>query len=217
MVVVTFDVKHMIDLMFYLGALLVLVGGILSARMTTGSIRRTKRSSAIKTDALFLSFTSPGFKRFSMFNSPDELGFGIYEALALEQVGAINDIKPRVDVNLTLYPNWPEAYLSAARYYAIIGDEKKARDYLSIADTISKANSKYTNRISLLSPDAIEEIISKEHKIKNTTSIDKIFEEIRNKPYQLLQVRSLFVLLYGVCLVFLSILINIVNQFKLFS
>lgn len=215
MTLAIFNIKHIVGLTFYLGALFVLLGGVLSARMTTGSIRRTKRSAATKTDALFLSFSSPGFKRFSIFNSPDELGLGIYEALALEQIGAINDVKPRVDMNLVLYPNWPEAYLSAARYNAVIGDTKKAHDYLSVADTISKAKSKYSNKISLLSPEVIEAIISKDPKIKNTTSIDKMFEEIRNKPYQLLLVRSLFLLLYGIFLLFLSLMLVVI--FKPFS
>ncbi len=46
---------------------------------------------------------------------------GVYAALALEQVGAIADIKPHVEVNLRLYPEWPATYLSAARYCALVG------------------------------------------------------------------------------------------------
>lgn len=208
--------EDVIILMFYLGGAITFLGAFFGTRMTTTSIKRTKRSGATKTDALFLSFSSPGFKRLSMFNSPDNIGLGIFLALSLEQIGAINDIKPRVDVNLSLYPNWPESYLSAARYYAIIGEEKKARDYLSVADTISgSANKKQSTKIDLLTPESIESIIRNNQITKNITSLDEIFEEIRDKPYQLLLARSFLIMFYGLGLLFISMLLVI--TFKPFN
>ncbi len=81
------------------------LGGVCGHWMLRQSTKRTINSKATKLDAFFLASSSPGFSRFSIFNSPDTIGIGVYTALALEQVGAINDIQLQVDVNLKLYPD----------------------------------------------------------------------------------------------------------------
>jgi hypothetical protein len=189
------------------------LGGVCGLWMLRQSTKRTKNCKATKLDALFLASSSPGFSRFSILNSPDTIGIGVYAALALEQVGAINDIKPQVDVNLKLYPDWPAVYLSAARYSALIGDKQKARDYLSVAKTLTDGQ-RVINDIPQLGMSVVEELIAAEsHSIQSSTSIDAMHEELRKKPHQLVLARSITVLLAGLGLLLGGFLLLIARSF----
>lgn len=173
---------------------------------------RTKQTKATKVDALYLSYTSPGFSRFSVFNSPDNVGFGVYAALALEQVGAIKDIEPHIEVNLQLYPEWPATYFSAARYYALIGEKQKARDYLSIANTLTDSR-KMTADIPQLEKSVVEALItSQTQPLPNKSSLDSMFEELRKKPYLLILARSTRLLLLGLGLLFVGLLLHVTRS-----
>lgn len=190
-----------------------LLGGISGLWMLRQSTKHTKSSKATKLDAMFLASSSPGFSRFSILNSPDTIGIGVYAALALEQVGAINDIKPQVDVNLKLYPDWPATYLSAARYSALVGDKQKARDYLSVAKTLTDGQ-RLINDIPQLDLPVIEGLITTEPRpIQSSTTIDALHEELRKKPQVLVLARSITVLLAGLGLLFGGFLLLIARSF----
>ena len=177
------------------------------------SVKRTKNLQATKLDALFLAFSSPGFSRFMIFNSPDTLGIGVYAALALEQVGAIKSIEDYIKVNLKIYPDWALTYLSAARYYALINNEQKVKDYLSIASTLM-GNQNVINDVDLLTPSEIEKLISVENDSSKSTTItlDSLFDEIRQHPLQLFLVKSQTFLIYGLCTVFVGVLVLLVKN-----
>ncbi|HKR82238.1 MAG TPA: hypothetical protein VJR27_04555 [Candidatus Saccharimonadales bacterium] len=195
------------------GLIAALIGGISAFYMLIHSTKRTKQTKATKLDALYLSYSSPGFSRFSMLNSPDTMGMGVYAALALEQVGAINDIKSHIEVNLKLYPEWPATYLSAARYCALIGEKQKARDYLSVANTLADSQ-KITADIPQLEKSVIEALIASEAQPQqSTTSLEAMFEELRKKPHLLILARSVWLLLLGLGLVFVGVLLHIARGF----
>ncbi len=165
--------------------------------MLIRATKRTKQTKVSKLDALYLSYSSPGFSRFSTLNLPDNLGIGVYAALALEQVGAIADIKYQVEVNLRLYPEWPATYLSAARYCAIVGEKQKASDFLSVTNTLADSQ-KFTVDIPQLEKSVVEALITSESQPRpSTTSIGIMFEEVRKKPHLLILARSVWLLLLG--------------------
>ncbi len=195
------------------GLIAALIGGISAFYMLIRATKRTKQTKATKLDALYLSYSSPGFSRFSMLNSPDTLGMGVYAALALEQVGAIGDIKPHVEVNLKLYPEWPGTYLSAARYCALVGDKQKARDYLSVANTLADSQ-KLTTDIPQLEKSVVEALVTSEvQPLQNTTSLETMFEELRKKPHLLVLARSVWLLLLGLGLLFIGVLLHMARSF----
>lgn len=185
--------------LYTVGIITAAVGGLVSVWMNKRSFASTARGEATRLDALYLACSVPGFSRFSALNQPDGNGNGIYAALALEQIGAIDDMKPFVEVSFQLYPNWPATYLSAARYAALNGEGQKARDYLSVAKTLS-ADQKSTFDIPQLSVPAIERLIeSQAEPAAATTSIASIFTaEIRKKPFQLIAARSTQLLMIGI-------------------
>jgi ABC-type Fe3+-siderophore transport system permease subunit len=194
------------------GLIAALIGGISAFYMLIRSTKRTKQTKATKLDALYLSYSSPGFSRFSMLNSPDTLGMGVYAALALEQVGAIADIKPHIDVNLRLYPEWPATYLSAARYCALVGEKQKARDYISVANTLTDSQ-KSTSDIPQLEKSVVEALITSEvQPLPSTTSLETMFEELRKKPHLLVLARSVTALLAGLGLIFGGILLHMIRS-----
>ncbi len=193
------------------GLIASILGAVSGLYMLSRSIRHVKQSKATKLDALFLSYSSPGFSRYSIFNSPDTIGIGVYAALALEQVGAMKDVEPYVILNIQLYPDWPEAYLLAARYSALNGQTQKARDYLSIANTLLNGQKLNPNLPQLDMP-IIEELIKlPTQALVNTTSLLTIYEELRDKPHLLIVARSLRLLLLSVGLLFIGILLFIVK------
>lgn len=195
------------------GLIAAFIGGISAFYMLIRATKRTKQTRATKLDALYLSYSSPGFSRFSMLNSPDTLGMGVYAALALEQVGAIADIKPHVEVNLRLYPEWPATYLSAARYCALVGEKQKARDYISVANTLADSQ-KLTSDIPQLEKPVVEALISSEvQPPPSTTSLETMFEELRKKPHLLVLARSVWLLLLGLGLLFSGVLLHIARSF----
>ena len=188
--------------------------GVISAYyMLIRATKRTKQKKATKVDALYLSYSSPGFSRFSIFNSPDTIGMGVYAALALEQVGAIADIKPHIEVNLRLYPEWPATYLSAARYFALVGEKQKARDYILVANTLADSQ-KSAIDIPQLEKSVVEALITSEVKPPpSTTSVEAMFEELRKNPHQLILARSLRLLLLALVLFFVGVLLHITRIF----
>ena len=195
------------------GVITAIIGGGCSIWMLTQSTKRTKQSKATKLDALFLASSSPGFSRFSLLNSPDTIGIGVFTALALEQVGALNDIRPQIEVNLKLYPSWPVTYLSAARYSALTGDKKKANDYFSVAKTLINEQN-VINDMPQLNATMIEElIISEPEPIQSSESIDSMFTEIRKKPLQLILARSVPMSLGGLGLIFVGAILHIIKTF----
>lgn len=175
------------------------------------STSRTVASKASRLDALFLAFSSPGFSRFSFMNSPDTLGVGIYAALALEQIGAIDDLKAQVDVNLQLYRDWPEVYLSAARYAAITGDHKKAQDYLVVGKTLLETQAKLN--FPQLEVAAIEAIILQNVMVKNVTTIDASFNELGKNLHLRIFVKSLRLTFIGGCVLAFGIVLHMVRSF----
>lgn len=189
------------------------LGGVCGLWMLRQSTKRVRNSNATKLDAMFLASSSPGFSRFSILNSPDTIGIGVYAALALEQVGAINDIKPQIDVNLRLYPDWPATYLSAARYSALVGDQQKARDYFSVAKTLTDGR-RAMNDIPQLDVSVVEGLISAElQPVQSSSSIDALHQKLRKKPQQLVLARSITVLLAGLGLLFGGFLLLIARSF----
>lgn len=195
------------------GLIAALIGGISAFYMLIRATKRTKQTKATKLDALYLSYSSPGFSRFSTLNSPDTLGMGVYAAIALEQVGAIADIKPHIDVNLRLYPEWPATYLSAARYCALVGEKQKARDYMSVANTLADSQ-KLTSDIPQLEKSVVETLITSElQPPPSTTSLETMFEELRKKPHLLVLARSVWLLLLGLGLLFIGVLLHMARSF----
>ena len=194
--------------------ILAFVGMMVAFYMTDRATRAVKKGRATKMDALFLSQSSPGLSRFSILNSPDNFGLGLYTALALEQVGAINDIKQYVEASLRVYPDWSTTYFSAARYYALVGDEQKARDYLSIGDTIYQNKKFEYPKIPQIKREAVEALLaSNAQPLVNTISVESMFNDIRKKPHLLLVVRSYWIVLVGVITFFIIIVLNIIKSY----
>lgn len=205
--------KTLANSALYAGAIAGVIGAVCGLYMLFRSLRRTKDGKATKLDALFLASSSPGFSRFSILNSPDTIGIGVYAALALEQIGAISDIKPQVDVNLRIYPEWPATYQSAARYSALIGDKQKAVDYLSVAKTL--ANGQQPNiEFPQLQASVLEQLIAQETvPAPSTTSLDTLFAEFRKKPHQLILARSVTALLAGLALLGGGVVLHMARAF----
>ncbi len=177
--------------------------------MMSRSMKHTKKSQASQVDTMFLVSSSPGFSRFPIFNAPDDLGIGVYAALALEQAGALDDVKTQVEVNLWLYPEWPATYLSAARYYALVGDKQKARDYLSIAKTVTAARHQKQNIPQLNIPVVESLVASKAPPVVASTSLTAIYDDLRKKPHLLLVARSTKLALIGLSLLLLWVVLKV--------
>lgn len=190
-----------------------LIGGLCALYMLFRAVKRTKQGRVTKVDALFLSYSAPGFSKFSILNAPDTLGLGVYAALALEQVGAIQDIKPHVEVNLKLYPEWAATYSSAARFCALVGEKQIAKDYLLVSKTLAD-NQKLTMDIPQIDRAVIETLIASTARLPlSTTSIGAMHEDLRKRPYLLILARSVLVLFLGLGLLFMGVLLLIVRNF----
>jgi len=196
------------------GTIAALLGSAGTLYMLVRATKLTKQGKATVLDALFLTYSSPGFSRFSILNSPDTIGIGIYAALALEQLGAINDIKPQIEANLMLYPEWPASHLSAARYFALVGDKQKAKDYLLVANTLASSQ-KITpsSTIPQLEKTITEALVASEAQLPlNTTSTVEMYEELRKKPHLLVLARSVWLLLASLGLLFVGALLHIARS-----
>lgn len=177
--------------------------------MLRQAVKHTEQGNATKQDALFLAFSSPGFSRLAIFNYPDTIGIAVYAALALEQVGAINDAKDYIEVSRQLYPDWPPTYLAAARYYALSGDQQKAQELLQVAKTLMEQH-RSPKHIQPLNIEAVEGLVAAGQRAEPTTTLDSMFADIQKKPLQLVMVRSVTILFIGLGFTFAGFLLHAV-------
>lgn len=186
-------------------------GGVIGMTyMFFRSTRNVKNGKTTNIDVLYLDFSSPGMSRLSTLNSPDDSGLGIYLALALEQIGAIEDMGPRVEANLRVYARSPRAYLSAARYFALIKEKQKARDYLSLYRTLA-ATQKEIEDLPQLEVGVIEKLIESDGPLpKSKTSVSAIIMALKYKPHLLLLAASAWVFVTGACVLLLWLVMGII-------
>lgn len=196
----------------YAGMLAMVVGFVGSFCMLIRASNRTKQGKASKLDVMFLTSSTPGFSKLSLLNSPDTLGIGVFAALSLEQIGAMNDMKDYVDISLRLYREWSGVYLLAARYSALVGDDQKAIEFLTVARTMMDSERARGEQLPQLEIGVIESLVNNNsHPLANTITLDYIFDEFSRQPYKLVLSRSVWVLLYGFGLLVGGMMLHIIK------